>query len=153
MLCSNCGSKLPDNAVFCPNCGQSVLPDAPKNQPGDPTATNEAVTVPGNGLGIASMVLGILSLVFMCIFYLGIPMSIIGLVLGAVSIHKAKAVNMKNGMAVAGVTCSIISIVLYAVLIILYGFILMTSLTTLFGQSISDLWEMLSTARIHTSCL
>ncbi len=149
MFCSNCGAHLPDDAVFCPDCGQSLLTDAPKKQSVNPPEANDNVTVPGNGLGIASMVLGILSIVFMCIFYLSIPMSITGLVLGAVSIHKAKTVNMKNGMAVAGVACSIISIVLYVVLFILYGFILTTSFTTLFGKSISELGKMLSSAWIH----
>ena len=27
MFCTNCGNKLPDDALFCPECGEKVLPD------------------------------------------------------------------------------------------------------------------------------
>jgi len=74
---------------------------------------------PGNnskGMAIASMVLGIVSLCFACVPYISLPCSIVGLILGLVSIKK------KSGgkeMAVAGVVTSIITIAL--LLLILLG--------------------------------
>lgn len=63
---------------------------------------------PGAGLGIASMVLGIVALCISCCFYyVSIPLAIIGAILGAVGIAK----NSGKGMAIAGLVCSIISLV------------------------------------------
>ncbi len=66
------------------------------------------------GFAIASLVLGIVSVVFMCVWYLGIPAAILGLIFGIIA-NKAK----KNGMATAGIVLSIIGLVLVVILIIL----------------------------------
>ena len=50
------------------------------------------------GLGIAGMILGILSLIFCCVWYLSLPCAIIGLILSIVS-QKAKS----NGFALSGI--------------------------------------------------
>lgn len=69
----------------------------------------------GKGMAVASMILGIVSIVMLCCSqYISLPCAIIGLILGIV--HKKK--NGKNGMATAGVVCSIISLVLSILLII-----------------------------------
>lgn len=79
----------------------------------------------GAGLSIASMVLGIVALVLSCCFYyISIPCAIIGIILGAVSI---KGNHAGKGMAIAGLVCSIISIV-PAVVIIATGTALIGSL-------------------------
>jgi hypothetical protein len=79
----------------------------------------------GSGLAIASMVLGIVALVFSCCFvYLSIPCAIIGLILGAVSISGKKG---GKGMAIAGVVCSIVSLI-PSVIVILTGAALMSDL-------------------------
>lgn len=79
---------------------------------------NNNVTSPNGGekkgLAIASLVLGIVSVVFMCLWYIGIPCAILGLVFGILS-NKAK----KNGMATAGIVLSIIGFLLVALLLIL----------------------------------
>lgn len=68
------------------------------------------------GLAIASMVLGIVSLVTCCCSaYIGLVFAIIGLVLGI--LYKKKGGS--DGMATAGIVCSIISIVLAVIVIIL----------------------------------
>lgn len=79
-------------------------------QPMYPGYPVPAPTVPGKGLGVASMVLGIISLVLFCIWYLAIPCAIIGAALGGIAMNKAKEVGMKNGLATAGLTCSCISL-------------------------------------------
>lgn len=66
------------------------------------------------GLSIASMVLGIVSLVFCCIPYLSIPCSIVGIILGGVSLATKKG---GKGMAIAGLVCSILGIAAYIILI------------------------------------
>lgn len=66
---------------------------------------------PGKGMNIASMVLGIVSLVFsFCLYYLSIPMSIVGLVLGLIGTSKAKNAGQPKGMGTAGVVMNIITL-------------------------------------------
>jgi hypothetical protein len=69
-----------------------------------------APVVPGKGLAITAMILGIVSLALFCLWYLAIPCGIVGLVLGAIAHNKAKAVGMKSGMATAGIVCSSIAL-------------------------------------------
>ncbi len=70
----------------------------------------------GAGLSIASMVLGIVAVLFNCCFYyIALPCGIIGLVLGIISLKKA---NPGRGMAIAGVILSAISLLLFVILLI-----------------------------------
>ena len=75
--------------------------------------------VPGKGLGIAGMVLGIVSLVLWCYVYIGIPCAIVGVILSIIGMKKAKDVGMKNGMAVAGLVCSIIALAILVIIMII----------------------------------
>ena len=69
-------------------------------------------------MAVASMVLGIVSLVLFCVWYISIPCAIIGLVLGFVAKGKAnRGEGGGGGMAIAGIVCSIIAIVLVVLLI------------------------------------
>lgn len=64
----------------------------------------------GKGLSIASLVLGIVSVIFSCcLWYIGLPCGIIGLVLGILSMKK-KAPG--KGMAIAGIILSAVALVL-----------------------------------------
>lgn len=76
----------------------------------------------GTGLGIASMVLGICSIVFSCIWWLGGLLAIIGITLGAVQIFK----NEKRGMAIAGIICGVIGIII-AIAIVVAAFSMISS--------------------------
>lgn len=70
----------------------------------------------GAGFGIASMVLGIVALVCgCCLWYISLPCALVGLALGAVSL---KGNRDGRGMAIAGVVCSIISLVPTIIIII-----------------------------------
>lgn len=128
MFCPKCGNQNDDNARFCAACGavfdnaaqQPQQPQQPQYQmPQQPMYANMQPVVPGKGLAVASMVLGIIGLVLFCIWYIGIPCSIIGLILGGISSSKAKAYGMKSGMAVAGIVCSCIALGLNIIGIIL----------------------------------
>lgn len=141
-FCKHCGSQIEDNAAFCGVCGQAqnaAEPQAPVYQapvqpqqpvyvaPQVPVNPYAQPVVPGKGLGVAAMVLGIVSLVLFCIWYLAIPCAIIGAALGGVAQSKAKAAGVKNGMAVAGITCSCIALGV-AILFLLLGIIGLASI-------------------------
>lgn len=67
---------------------------------------------PGKGLAIASMVLGIVSLV-LCVIFMYLPAlvcGIVGLILGIMAKKKAK-----SKMATAGFVCSLIGLIVSAV--------------------------------------
>jgi len=79
----------------------------------------------GAGLAIASMVLGIVALVFSCcIPYLPAVLALIGVILAGVSLSGGKP---GKGMAIAGLVCSIISLV-PTVIVIVAGASIMSSL-------------------------
>jgi hypothetical protein len=107
-----------------PNFNQA--PQQPNfNQP--PVYNNPTPPAPGKGLSIASMVLGIVSIVLCCIYggVLGIP----GLILGIIGMKNNP---QSKGMAIAGIITSIIGIVILIALIIM--------IVVIGSASISD-WE------------
>lgn len=132
MFCTKCGTQNDDNLNFCASCGaplkeEQPAPQQPAQQPVQPTYQQpvqqpaqpayqqpgypvQQPVVPGKGMGIAGMVLGIIGLVLMCFWYLGIPCAIIGLILSGLATSKAKQVGLKNGMATAGIVCSCIAL-------------------------------------------
>lgn len=105
MFCRNCGKEIDDKAEICPHCG--VRQTAPV------TAQEETKRV--NGLGIAGFVVGLVSLwlgVYFCIA------SIVGLVLSAVAFSKRDKYSLK-GLTLAGLILSIVSLVLWALVLII----------------------------------
>lgn len=79
-----------------------------------------------NGLAIASLVLGIISIPTICCYGLGILLGIIGIVLGIVS---RKSGTKMSGMAIAGIILSAIGILFGILFWILagIGFSMLTS--------------------------
>ena len=77
----------------------------------------------GTGLGIASMVCGILSIVLICSTYVGLPIltyaapvcCIVAIVLGIVQIVK----NESKGMAIAGIVCGAVGLLIFVALILI----------------------------------
>ena len=65
------------------------------------------------GFSIASMVLGIISVVLFCFAYISIPGSILAIIFGAVGMKKGG-----KGMAIAGIVLGIIAIVLYGLTVL-----------------------------------
>lgn len=69
----------------------------------------------GEGMAIASMILGIVALVVSCCFYyISLPCAIISLVLAAVTLKGNRG---GRGMAIAGLVCSIVSLIPAAIMI------------------------------------
>ncbi len=86
----------------------------PNDQPNMQNFNNGQPVNEKKGLAIASMVLGIIALVLLCVWYISIPCGILAIVFGIISKKKTK-----SGMAVAGFVTGIIAIALWAVLFFL----------------------------------
>lgn len=91
-------------------------------QPPYPPAEAPKGDLPGLGLGIAGMILGIVSCLFYCYFFISIPCGIVSLILSINASGKAKNVGRKNGFATAGIITSSIGLGL-TVFFILLGII------------------------------
>jgi hypothetical protein len=72
------------------------------------------VAQPSNGMGVTSLVLGIVGLLFSFVPVIGViawPLVILGTIFGGVGISKANQVpGMPKGMAVAGLVCSLVGL-------------------------------------------
>lgn len=64
MFCKNCGAELGDGSVFCNKCGANQQVQEVGQQYGTQPVMVVKAKVPGRGLGISSMVLGIIGLVY-----------------------------------------------------------------------------------------
>jgi hypothetical protein len=73
-----------------------------------PPAAPPPIIQPTNGLAVASLVLGILSLVMFWIPFLGWVPVLVGLVLGLVALQQPQG----RGMAIVGIVCSGIALAL-----------------------------------------
>ena len=62
------------------------------------------------GMAIASMVLGIVGLVFFWFIYISVPVAIVGVILGAIGKKKLAEAGAPSGMATAGIVMSVIVI-------------------------------------------
>lgn len=123
--CSSCGKGIADNTKFCPFCG---APCEPETKTGFDTTSQEntgegvyyesaantaAPAGTSKGLSIAGLVLGIVAIIFAFVPSLnivGFICGVVGIVLSAIAISQSKKAGEKNGMAVAGLVLSIISI-------------------------------------------
>lgn len=136
MFCTKCGSSLSENGI-CPVC------DVPVHNPINPELILEqppAASNPGKGLGIAGMILGIISLVFNTVCaclggsILGAPLSVIGLILSIIGKKKSKAAGCSNGMATAGLVMNLISVIIVALailaIVVYFAFIVVAALMT-----------------------
>ena len=82
-----------------------------------------SLSYPGKGLCVASLVLGIVSLV-LCWFYIidiaALIIGIVGIVCSVVGRKRAIVAGVRSGIGTAGLVCSIIGLVLAAVVLITY---------------------------------
>ena len=129
VFCPNCGTSLqpqcqpvqpqyqpaqpqyqPVQPQYPPMQPQYQYPQQYPYQPQYQPQPQPREAVPGRGLGVASMVLGIISLALFCILYVSIPCAIIGLILGIAGKISSGRAGSGNGMAAAGILCSTIFI-------------------------------------------
>jgi hypothetical protein len=127
MFCVNCGTKIEEGVKFCSGCGTPVvsagveikqekavnfIQTQPSALPasGVYQAQNTQITASGTtdkkGFAIASLVLGLCSLLAFLLPFLGFPVSIVGLIMGVVGYKSSK-----KGFAIAGLILSMIGLV------------------------------------------
>ena len=98
--CPECGNTFNDVIKLCPYCGCPITKTSPIKQ---------------NGLGIASLILGIISIVTVCIV-IGIVPAVRGLIFSIVALCKK---NRKKEAAIAGLICSLVGIALFVIIVII----------------------------------
>lgn len=86
-----------------------------------------------NGLCIASMVLGIVSLVFMILWFISIPCAILALIFGCIGLKSSK-----KGMAIAGIVTGGITFIL---MVLLFTFLFVFGFTYGFMSEFSDSYD------------
>lgn len=72
-----------------------------------------------SGLAVASLVLGVISLVLACVWYLSIPCALLAVILGSAGRSAARLGAGGGGMATAGIVCGSIALTLYALLLLM----------------------------------
>ena len=77
----------------------------------------QMVASPSQGMAIASLVLGVVSIVFCWFWPIALFAAIIGVVLGFLARSKAKQMGMPPGMAMAGMVLSIVGLALTVLII------------------------------------
>lgn len=135
MFCKNCGKELNENESFCGECGTKVVPETqnvgnientnnnPINEPKSQTynvnnisSTQENKKDDMKGLKVASLVLGIIAVVFSFFINLFIlPFAIISLTLGIIYSVKKKRIC-------AGIILSVVSIIISIAMIFVISF-------------------------------
>ena len=66
---------------------------------------------PGNGLGVAGFVTGLLGLIFCWVPVLGIVLALLGVIMGGVGIATGKKKGAPVGLAIAGLVLGIIALI------------------------------------------
>ncbi len=97
---------------------------------------NAGGKVPGKGLGVAGMVVGIVGVVF-SIWSGGFILGLVGLALSVAGFMQAKKAGAKNNMAMVGIVLSLIAIILSWVMY----FVIMNAAEDMTNQGFQDLME------------
>jgi hypothetical protein len=123
IVCKNCGYLFnAQNFSSPPDGGAYQQPQPPTQQPYQQDQNYLSPGYPGvqgvpmqknNGMAIASMVLGIIGVVFSCCYGIGVLAAIPGLIFSFISMKKIGKTGEKGkGMAVAGIVCSAVAIII-----------------------------------------
>ena len=132
MNCPNCNAIIDENDTICKSCGASLssINNPSESMPSDNNPSKissqsdtPAPSVPkNNGMAIASMVLGIVSIPLLCCYGVGIIPAILAVVLGFVSkkkIEESNGLEIGRGMSLAGIIIGFASFALGLIGIIL----------------------------------
>lgn len=91
-----------------------VHPGYPPNPQGPQTQQPQ-----GNGLAVAGMVLGIITLLLCWVPFLNWILALLAIVFGAVGIGRAAKVGRGKGMAITGIVCGAVGAILGVVILVL----------------------------------
>lgn len=144
MFCNNCGNNCRDSLAFCTNCGNRLSSLPHQAQPSfvppqviyiQPAPAQEVSKTkkPGFVLSIPAMIAGIISIVDINILF-----GIAGIIMSAISMAKGKKAGVKNGMAIAGLVCSIVGTIIGAALIVLLVLSYVGAIQDIYGGSFSQ---------------
>jgi hypothetical protein len=117
-----CGQEFQTNdanagrRARCPDCGRELIVPKPVEFPGDDFAGLQPVKGGTSGKAIASLVLGLLSLV--CMVFTGIPAIILGC-LGLSEINRSRGLLRGSGMAISGIVLGCLGSTLVMVALLL----------------------------------
>ena len=105
MFCRHCGASLPEDAVFCPRCGQPLEgPQLAQPQPAQPYPAQDERPV--NQFGLAGMITAIVALF---VPFLGFFAAIAAIVLSGIGLSRRAQYRM-NGFATAGLIVGILAL-------------------------------------------
>ena len=129
MFCSHCGALNEDYARFCGVCGTKLAvqpPIAPQDQPYRPAQQVQTwpgypygqaprlEKLPGKGFGIAGLVVSLVALALGTAWILSAVLGVLGIIFSAIALAKAKHAEKNNGLAVGGLVCGIVALVIVA---------------------------------------
>ena len=108
-FCVRCGGKMNETGDVCTQCG--IRYDLTNN-------TGKIVRTKTNGLSVAGMITGLISLVFSMWGLI----SVIAIIISSVSRKQIEEYGEKgDGMAVTGHCCGIVSLILYVLVLTIQG--------------------------------
>jgi hypothetical protein len=73
---------------------------------------------PGNGLGVAGFVCGLIGLILCWVPWFGFLLGLVGVVLSGIGIAQGKKKGAPTGLAIAGLVCGILAVLVWIVLVI-----------------------------------
>jgi|GEM_PF-2568376 len=140
MICKKCGSVISDDAKFCNFCGeaqevvaQETYTEMPVQEDQPLYAEEPAKQGKGKGLAIASLVLGIVSVVLAlagicCCGAFSWTLSIVPAIVGLILAIVAKKKGFTGGMVKAGLILNIIAIVVTAIILLVSVILIIVAL-------------------------
>ena len=78
----------------------------------------QAAAQPGNGLGVAGFVTGLLGLLFCWVPGLGIILALLGVIMGGIGIPQGKKKGAPTGLAIAGLVLGVIALIPAIIIIV-----------------------------------
>ncbi len=106
-FCTKCGAQNEDGLAFCSSCGNPL----------NGQVAGGVEKKPFNVLALIGMISGIIAVIWCWMSFLSIVGVIFGIA-GVIMSGIARKNDPKNGMAIAGLICSIIAIVAGAIIFI-----------------------------------
>ena len=114
-FCRNCGTKLEEEAKFCPECGTAQSAAATEEASSIPPIEPEIVEPKASGvLNVGSLVWSILNLIFCCM-----PLAIVSLIM-TVTAKDAPSAQEEAKKLKTAKTCNLIATIGTAVFYVVY---------------------------------
>jgi hypothetical protein len=122
MFCAKCGTLVEEGSKFCQKCGMPVAQAAapPPAATAPPVGFQPAAAIKTSGMAVASLVLGIIGMVF----FPFVP-SVLAIIFGAIGlgqVNKSNGLLKGKGMATAGIILGIVAIVIMIIVVATFGY-------------------------------